>query len=214
MATKQSLRDYYRILGVDHFASQEEIRSAYIRLAKQFHPDLHQSADGERWMKLINEAYEVLGDKRKRVLYDYVFFAINESVMQASQTYRSGASTGTTNVGGVGNMFARFILWTIDYQDIVNAIAVALLFCAISSYLAFSQVDMAAALFALLIVVGFIGLMLRVVAEFFARSGIRREEPWFDKAFTAVNYLGGFKQDLLIEKNASKTEKNNTSAFR
>jgi molecular chaperone DnaJ len=63
-------RDYYDILGVNRSASDAEIKRAYHRLARQYHPDLNKSPDAEEKFKEINEAYEVLGDRRKRVQYD------------------------------------------------------------------------------------------------------------------------------------------------
>ncbi len=64
-------KDYYKILGVDKTASQDDIKSAYRRLAKQYHPDLHpgDNAAAEKF-KEINEAYSVVGDPDKRGKYD------------------------------------------------------------------------------------------------------------------------------------------------
>lgn len=64
-------RDYYAILGVGRGASEEEIRSAYRRLARKFHPDLNPGdPKAEQKFKELGEAYEVLNDKKKRDLYD------------------------------------------------------------------------------------------------------------------------------------------------
>jgi len=64
-------RDYYEILGVSKTASEDEIKSAYRRLAKKYHPDLNPNdpTAGEK-LKEINEAYAVLSDKQKRSNYD------------------------------------------------------------------------------------------------------------------------------------------------
>lgn len=63
--------DYYSILGVDENASEEEIKQAYRRLAKRYHPDKNRGdKEAERRFKEINEAYEVLSDKEKRARYD------------------------------------------------------------------------------------------------------------------------------------------------
>lgn len=63
-------KDYYKILGVTNEASTEEIRKAYRKLAKQYHPDINKGAGAEEKYKEINEAYEVLKDKEKREKYD------------------------------------------------------------------------------------------------------------------------------------------------
>lgn len=64
-------RDYYKVLGVSKKASQEEIKKAYRRLAKKYHPDLNAGDEKiQEKFKEINEAYEVLGDEEKRKQYD------------------------------------------------------------------------------------------------------------------------------------------------
>ena len=60
-------KDYYKILGVDKNASQDEIRKAFHKLAHQYHPD--KGGDAEKF-KEINEAYQVLSDPAKRAQYD------------------------------------------------------------------------------------------------------------------------------------------------
>ena len=63
-------KDYYSVLGVDKGASDDEIKSAYRRLAKKYHPDLNKTPEAAEKFKDINEAYEVLGDPKKRANYD------------------------------------------------------------------------------------------------------------------------------------------------
>jgi len=63
-------RDYYEVLGVSRDASEEEIKKAYRRLARKYHPDVNKSEGAEERFKEINEAYAVLGDQERRAKYD------------------------------------------------------------------------------------------------------------------------------------------------
>ena len=63
-------KDYYETLGVKSDASDAEIKSAYRKLARKYHPDINKTKEAEEKFKDINEAYEVLGDKQKRQRYD------------------------------------------------------------------------------------------------------------------------------------------------
>ena len=63
-------KDYYETLGIKKNASLDEIRKAYKRLAKKYHPDLNKEPDASEKFKEINEAASVLGDDKKRAQYD------------------------------------------------------------------------------------------------------------------------------------------------
>ena len=102
MATK---RDYYEILGVKREATEAEIKSAYRKLALKWHPDRNKAAGAEAKFKEINEAYEVLGNKDKRVKYDQFGHAAFDPSAgfgggAAGGSYRSGPFTYTYTTGG------------------------------------------------------------------------------------------------------------------
>ncbi len=63
-------KDYYKLLGVDKNASKEDIKKAYKKLAKQYHPDVNKSPNATEKFKEINEAAAILGDDEKRKMYD------------------------------------------------------------------------------------------------------------------------------------------------
>jgi molecular chaperone DnaJ len=65
-----SQRDYYEILGVPRTASADDLKSAFRKLAREFHPDVNKSPNAEEHFKEINEAYAVLSDAEKRPIYD------------------------------------------------------------------------------------------------------------------------------------------------
>lgn len=63
-------KDYYETLGIKRDATDAEIKSAYRKMARKYHPDVNKTKEAEERFKEINEAYEVLGDKQKRSRYD------------------------------------------------------------------------------------------------------------------------------------------------
>jgi len=96
-------RDYYETLGVDRSAAEDDIKKAYRKLARQFHPDLQhgepQKKAAEEKFKEINEAYEVLSDQEKRRRYDMFGHA------GAQQGFGGGPEGFDFGRGGFGDIF-------------------------------------------------------------------------------------------------------------
>src|SRR5215467_11270994 len=67
-------KDYYRILGLERTAGEEDIKKAYRKLARKYHPDESKEKDAEEKLKEVSEAYEVLKDAEKRKAYDTMGF--------------------------------------------------------------------------------------------------------------------------------------------
>jgi len=63
-------KDFYSTLGVGRGANQDEIKKAYFKLAKEYHPDVNKAPEAKEKFATINEAYETLGDDSKRRVYD------------------------------------------------------------------------------------------------------------------------------------------------
>jgi len=63
-------KDYYKVLGVDRDIAQADLKKTYRKLARKYHPDVSKEANAEERFKEVNEAYEVLGDAKKRASYD------------------------------------------------------------------------------------------------------------------------------------------------
>ena len=74
-------KDYYEILGVSRDADAAAIKSAYRKLARKYHPDVNKTKEAEEKFKDINEAYEVLSDKEKRMEYNIKYLAGNKYVV-------------------------------------------------------------------------------------------------------------------------------------
>ena len=98
-------RDYYEVLGINRSADEKEIKHAYRKLAKQYHPDTNQgNTQAAEKFKEVNEAYDVLGDEKKRKLYDqYGFAAFQEGFdPEAAKRASSGGFRSGFGRGGFG----------------------------------------------------------------------------------------------------------------
>jgi len=107
MATK---RDYYEVLGLKKGASKDEIKSAYRRLAKKYHPDINKEAGAETKFKEVQEAYDILFDDNKRATYDqFGHAAFEQGTSSGGNPFSgagfSGAGFGDINLGDIFNSF-------------------------------------------------------------------------------------------------------------
>ena len=91
--------DYYKILGVDKTIPQKDVKKAYLKRAKQFHPDLHpDDPKAKAKFQALNEAYDVIGDPEKRKKYDQY----GEQWRQADAFGGAGGGSGFGGFGGGG----------------------------------------------------------------------------------------------------------------
>src|SRR5256714_14629499 len=111
MATPE-YKDYYQTLGVSRTASEKEIKSAYRRLARQYHPDVNKDPKATDRFKLINEAYEVLSDPKRRSKYDQLGsdWERIEREQEFARQYQSqaGRGTGASGFGDFSDFFNTF----------------------------------------------------------------------------------------------------------
>jgi molecular chaperone DnaJ len=95
-----SKRDYYEVLGISNSASKDEIKKAYRKLSKKYHPDINKEPDADEKFKEVKEAYEVLSDDQKRSHYDQFGHT------DPNQGFGGGGDFG--GFGGFEDIFSTF----------------------------------------------------------------------------------------------------------
>src|SRR6476660_1613225 len=115
-------KDYYEILGVKKSASAEDIRKAFRKLARKYHPDVNPGdKSAEEKFKAISEANEVLSDSKKRKIYDQVgFYSDNIDPATAEAYARAGQSGGGFPGAGQGGQGVHFDFGGFDFSDLIN----------------------------------------------------------------------------------------------
>jgi DnaJ-class molecular chaperone len=102
-------RDYYKVLGVDRKASAAEIKSAYRKLARKYHPDVNpDNKEAEARFKEVNEAYQVLSDPEKRKKYDELGADWERGTSEEDMMRRYGGAARGAESGDFSDFFERF----------------------------------------------------------------------------------------------------------
>src|SRR5216683_2542637 len=101
MATQTKDKDYYGVLGVKKAASSDDIRKAFRKLARKYHPDVNPGDKAaEEKFKTLSEANDVLSDPKKRKIYDQLGFYSDNIDPAAAEAYARGGPTGAGGFGG------------------------------------------------------------------------------------------------------------------
>ena len=101
-------RDYYEVLGINKTASAKEIKSAYRKLAKQYHPDRNKEAGAETKFKEVQEAYEILSDERKKAAYDQYGHAGTQSFGGGQGFEGNFNGFDFSDMGSINEIFEQF----------------------------------------------------------------------------------------------------------
>ena len=105
-------KDYYKTLGVDQSAGQDKIKRVFRKLAREHHPDVNKASGSEARFKEISEAYEVLGDAKKRAEYDQLY----------AYWKNGGAFPGQPGFGGAPGFRFQQANSHIDLEELFNSL--------------------------------------------------------------------------------------------
>src|SRR3954463_8554744 len=120
-------KDYYATLGVKKTATAEEIRKAFRKLARKFHPDVNpNNKKAEEKFKEISEANDVLSDPKKRKIFDQLGYYSDNIDPAAAEAYARGGPTGVGGFGGFprgeqpgpGGQGVHFDFGGFDFSDL------------------------------------------------------------------------------------------------
>jgi molecular chaperone DnaJ len=127
-------KDYYEVLGVKKSASADEIRKAFRKLARKYHPDVNPGdKSAEEQFKTLSEANDVLSDPKKRKIYDQVGYYSDNIDPAAADAYARGGATGAGGFGGFPDGFqgggtqqpggegVHFDFGGFDFSDLADA---------------------------------------------------------------------------------------------
>src|SRR5258708_13818299 len=121
-------KDYYEIVGVKKSASAEEIRKAFRKLARKYHPDVNAGdKSAEEKVKALSEANDVLSDPKKRKIYDQIGFDCDNMGPGGGEGYAGGGAAGAGGFGDVaggrrgGGQGVPFDFSGFDFSDLVDS---------------------------------------------------------------------------------------------
>jgi len=108
-------RDYYDVLGIDRNADEKTIKKAYRKLAKKYHPDTNAgNPDAADKFKEVNEAYDVLGDPKKKKMYDQFGHAAFEAGAEPVQVPVDSADSRVVAMAAIRNFTLMVKTWMIS----------------------------------------------------------------------------------------------------
>src|SRR5271167_1862024 len=126
MPTTNTNKDYYGILGVKKSASAEEIRKAFRKLARKYHPDVNPGdKSAEEKFKTLSEANDVLSDPKKRKIYDQLGFYSDNIDPATAEAYARGGGRAAENGGRSSGQEVPFDFSGFDFNDFAEGAGAA-----------------------------------------------------------------------------------------